>query len=99
MTAIQILALQIVTNLVVYGLAARWYILPRLAQLPLAEALTPLLLFHALRTLGLTFLIPQTIGVQLPDTFAGPAAYGDLLAAGLALLALAFAGCAGLRLS
>ena len=53
MTTLQIFGLQFAFNLLVYALVARWYIAPRLAALPLQAALIPLLLFHALRTLGL----------------------------------------------
>jgi hypothetical protein len=39
--------------------------------------------------MGLAFLVPGVVSPELPGTFAGPAAYGDLVAAVLALLALA----------
>jgi hypothetical protein len=89
MSAQQIFVLQFVMNLLVYSLAAAWYITPRLARLPLDRALPPLLLLHATRHLGLVFLVPTVVGAPLPERFAVPAAYGDLLAALLALLALA----------
>jgi hypothetical protein len=85
----QIFGLQFLMSLLVYGLIARWYVAPRLATLPLAAALTPLLLLHATRYLGLVFLVPTVVGAPLPREFAVPAAYGDLLAALLALLAIA----------
>ncbi|MBC8077972.1 MAG: hypothetical protein H7Y32_17980 [Chloroflexales bacterium] len=88
MTPTQIFGLQIAVNLVVYGLAARWYLAPRLASLPLDAALTPLLLFHALRTIGVTFVVPGVVGEPLPAAFAIPGAYGDLLAVGLAMLSV-----------
>jgi len=84
-----IFGLQVVLSLVVYSLIARWYVVPRLAALPLRDALTPLLLLHAFRYLGMVFLIPTVVGPALPAAFAVPAAYGDLLAALLALLAIA----------
>ena len=49
----------------------------------------PLLLLHASRHLGMVFLVPSVVGPALPPAFAIPAAYGDLLAALLALLAIA----------
>jgi hypothetical protein len=88
MTTQQIFGLQVVMSFVVYGLVARWYVAPRLATLPLADALTPLLLLHATRSFGLVFLVPTVVGHALPAAFAVPAAYGDLLAALLALLAI-----------
>ena len=84
-----IFGLQVVLSLVVYSLIARWYVVPRLAALPLRDALTPLLLLHAFRYLGMVFLVPTVVGPALPAAFAVPAAYGDLLAALLALLAIA----------
>ena len=83
-----IFGLQFLMNLLVYGLIARWYVAPRLAPRPLAAALTPLLLLHATRHLGMVFLVPSVAGAALPRQFAAPAAYGDLLAALLALLAI-----------
>jgi hypothetical protein len=58
MTVTQIFIVQIAVSLLVFGLAARWYALPRVNRLPLVEALTLLILPHALRTLGLAFLVP-----------------------------------------
>jgi hypothetical protein len=49
----------------------------------------PVLLLHAFRFLGLAFVIPGVVSSQLPATFAEPVAYGDLVTAILALLALA----------
>jgi hypothetical protein len=80
-----IFALQVVLSFLAYGLAARWYVRPRLAALPLREALQPLLLLHAFRHLGLVFLVPTVVGPALPAVFAEPAAYGDLVAGLLAL--------------
>jgi hypothetical protein len=84
----QIFGLQVLLTFVVYGLVARWYVSPRLAVLPLGAALQPLLVLHALRHLGLVFLVPTVVGPALPASFAGPAAYGDLLAGLLALAAM-----------
>ncbi len=88
MSARAIFGLQLVLSLVGYSLIARFYVAPRLAALPLPAALTPLLLLHAFRHLGLVFLVPSVVGPALPASFAVPAAYGDLLAALLALLAI-----------
>jgi hypothetical protein len=89
MSARAIFGLQVVLSLVGYSLIARFYVAPRLAALPLPAALTPLLLLHAFRHLGMVFLVPAVVGPELPPAFAVPAAYGDLLAALLALLAIA----------
>jgi hypothetical protein len=88
MSGQQIFGLQVVLTFVVYGLVARWYVSPRLATLPLGAALQPLLVLHALRHLGMVFLVPTVVGPALPASFAVPAAYGDLLAGLLAMAAL-----------
>jgi len=85
----QIFGLQVALSLLVYGLAARWYVSPRLAGLPLTAALQPLLLPHAFRHVGMVFLVPTVVGGVLPPGFARPAAYGDLAAGLLALAAIA----------
>ena len=62
---------------------------PVLRNQPRARALRPLLLLHSFRFLGLAFLVPGVVSPDLPGEFARPAAYGDLIAAVLALIALA----------
>ena len=84
----QIFGLQVLLSFVVYGLVARWYVTPRLAPLPREAALQPLLALHATRHIGMVFLVPTVVGPALPASFAGPAAYGDLLAGLLALAAI-----------
>jgi hypothetical protein len=53
------------------------------------EALRPLLALHGFRFIGLSFLVPGVVSADLPAAFARDAAYGDMIAAILALLALA----------
>jgi len=50
--------------------------------------LTPILLLHGLRHLGLMFLAGGAVYAGMPEQFAYPAAYGDLLAAALAIASL-----------
>jgi hypothetical protein len=88
MDSTQIFLVQIVGNVVAFALIARWYVAPRLNRFPLAEALTPLLLLHLTRVVGLTILVPGIVDPSLPRSFATPAAYGDLLAAALALVSI-----------
>jgi len=84
-----IFGLQVLMSFAGYILIARFYVAPRLSPLPLRVALIPLLLLHAFRHLGMVFLVPTVVGPALPAAFAVPAAYGDLLAALLAFLAIA----------
>lgn len=88
MDALQIFGLQFLMSLVVWGLLGYWVFGPRLDKKPLNEALFLLLAPHAFRHIGMVFLVPGVVDQPLPETFAVPAAYGDLLAAVLALLAM-----------
>lgn len=83
-----ILPLSIVLSLVSFSLIGKWYVMPRLISIPRANALTPLLLLHSFRHIGMAFLLPGVTAVALDSSFATPAAYGDLLAAVLAFIAI-----------
>src|SRR3984885_10119992 len=73
---------------IAWGIVAKRYIWPKLRLLPRAEALQPLLILHSFRFIGLVFLVPGVVSPELPSAFAYSAAYGDLVAATLALLSL-----------
>jgi hypothetical protein len=75
-------------GLIVWGIVAARYIWPALRHKPRAEALGPVLILHSFRFLGLATLIPGVVSPDLPVAFAQPEAYGDLVAATLALLSL-----------
>src|SRR5579863_4342725 len=79
-------------GLAVWGAVAWHYIWPELRERPGPENLKPILLLHGFRFLGLAFVVPGVVSPELPATFAQPVAYGDLLTAILALLALATLG-------
>ena len=82
-------AISIPLAFVVWGVIAARYVWPALRERPWAEALQPLLLLHSLRFIGMAFLVPGVVSPDLPIGFARPAAFGDLVTALLALLALA----------
>ena len=88
MDSFQIFGTQFVLSLLGYGLIAKWYVAPRLAALPLHDALIPLLFLHAVRYVGLVFLVPAVVAPGLSPAFARPAAYGDLLTGLLAFLTI-----------
>jgi hypothetical protein len=83
-----ILTANLVFSTLVFWLAAHIYILPRLVGLSPVTILTPILLLHALRHLGLMFLAPGATYPDLAPQFAYPAALGDLFTAFLAVIAL-----------
>ena len=75
-------------SLIAWGIVTARYIWPRLRLLPRSEALQPLLVLHSFRFIGLAFLVPGVVSPDLPSAFAHAAAYGDIVAAMLALLSL-----------
>lgn len=70
-----------------WGLAMRT-VWQELRRRPRVDALRPLLILHSFRFIGLAFLVPGVVSPDLPAAFARPTAYGDLIAAVLALVAL-----------
>jgi len=75
-------------SLIAWGMVAARYIWPELRLRSPAEALQPLLILHSFRFIGLAFLVPGVVSPDVPSAFAQSAAYGDIIAAILALLAL-----------
>ena len=73
---------------IAWGIVVARYIWPELHRRQRAEALQPLLILHSFRFFGLAFLVPGVVSPDLPPAFAHSAAYGDIIAAILALLAL-----------
>ena len=73
-----------------WGVFAAQYIWPAIGKRERAEALKPILVLHGFRYVGMAVLIPGVVSPQLSATvFARELAYGDLVAATLALIALA----------
>ena len=83
-----ILTVNLLFSTLVFWVAARLYVLPRLGELGPRAVLLPILLLHSFRHLGLMFLAPGATYPGLPAQFAYPAAFGDLLASLLALAAI-----------
>ncbi|HEX5767490.1 MAG TPA: hypothetical protein VFX94_04565 [Burkholderiales bacterium] len=83
-----ILTVNLVLSTFVFWVAARIYVVPNLARWSPQAVLVPILLLHSFRHLGLMFLSPGGIYPGMPPQFANPAAYGDLLAAALAMAAI-----------
>ena len=83
-----ILTANLLLSTLVFWVAARLYLLPKLDQLRPQTVPLPMLLLHAFRHLGLMFLAPGATYTGMPPHFAYPAALGDLLAALLALAAI-----------
>ena len=83
-----ILTINLILSLFIFWIVAKIYLLPKLDELRTQTVLVPILLLHSFRHLGLMFLAPGATYVGIPSQFAYPAAYGDLIAAVLALLSI-----------
>jgi len=83
-----ILTVNLLFSTFVFRVAGRAYVFPKLAGVKPRILLLPILLLHAFRHLGLVFLTPGATYAGIPAKFAYPAAFGDLLAALLALTAI-----------
>jgi len=84
----QVFVLQMVLTVAVYGLIAKWYLAPAMAQLSLYQTLGYLMLPHALRHIGLTAIVPVVVDPAAPKQWKNPVGYGDLITALLAVVTL-----------
>lgn len=75
-------------SFIAWGAVTALYVWPALRVRSRIDALRPLLILHGFRFIGLAFLVPGVVSPDLPSAFAKSAAYGDILAATLALLSL-----------
>jgi hypothetical protein len=89
MSSLELFGASIALSFIAWGVVTASYFWPELRSRPRVEALRPLLRLHAFRFVGLAFLVPGVVSPELPVAWARHAAYGDLVAALLALLALA----------
>jgi hypothetical protein len=78
----------IVFSFIAWGIVTAHYVWPELRNRQRAEALRPVLILHSFRFVGLAFLVQGVVSPDLPSAFAHSAAYGDIIAATLALLSL-----------
>lgn len=83
-----VFGLSVLMSFVAFGLVTWLYLWPWLQRTPRDGALTALVVPHAFRFIGLSFLVPGVVSPSLPSAFAAPAAYGDLIAAVLAVAAV-----------
>ncbi len=84
----QIFATQFFLSLFVVSLLYLWVVRPWLSRQSLQAALFWLMVPHAFRHLGLVFIVPGVVEASMPQQFAGAAAYGDLAAGILAIVAM-----------
>ena len=89
MSPLALFGTSIALSFLAWGIVVARYLWPELRRQPRVDAMRPLILLHCFRFVGLSFLVPGVVSPELPTVWALPAAYGDLIAAVLALLALA----------
>lgn len=83
-----IFRIDMVLGYLAWALCIAAYVWPRLRAMDRIEAHRAIATFNSFRFFGLVFLLPGFVGPNLPQAFAGPAAYWDLATAVLAILAL-----------
>jgi hypothetical protein len=83
-----ILTVNLLFSTLVFGIAARLYLMPAISRFGARSVVLPILLLHSMRHLGLMFLAPGAVFPGIPQQFTYPAAFGDLLTAVLALIAI-----------
>ena len=76
MTVMNILTINLLLSTAVFWIAARIYLIPRLATLSSRAVLLPILLLHSLRHLGLMFLAPLVLGFVVGSVNAFKRDYG-----------------------
>jgi hypothetical protein len=78
--------ISVLMSFIAFGIVTKLYIWPRLSVMGREDALVALVVPHTFRFVGLSFLIPGVVSPSLSPAFAAPAAYGDLVAAILAII-------------
>jgi hypothetical protein len=84
----RVLPLNLIANTTIFYVAARLYLLPLVSRIRPQQILVPILLLHSTRHLGMMFLTRGATYPGLPGEFAYPAAFGDLIAAAIAFVAI-----------
>ena len=87
MNSLPLFGLSVLMSFVAFGIVTKIYIWPGFRMARREEALIALTVPHTFRFIGLSVLIPGVVSPSLPSAFSFPAAYGDLFAAILAVLA------------
>jgi hypothetical protein len=81
--------LSVIGGLIASFVVARLYVWPRLRSLPRYDALRILASLHAFRFLGMNFIVVGFVAPGLSSAVGNQIAWGDFVAAALALLSIA----------
>jgi hypothetical protein len=87
-TEAAVFGLSVAMSFVAFGIVTKLYILPCVRLMGRREALLAMVVPHTFRAVGMSFLVPGVVSSALAPAFAAPAAYGDLIAAILAIVAV-----------
>ncbi len=90
MNPLLLFAVQFTLSLILFVMVARWYIAPALNKMPMQASLVPLFLVHTLRYLPSSAFAPGQVHPKIPMNAMAGIAYGDLVSAILALIAVVF---------
>lgn len=88
MSSTAIFWLQLVVSVGVFTLITVWYVWPRLVTRDVNSALVPLLFVNVFRYVGMALLVEGMVDPRLSHDALSRGAYGDLIAAALALAAI-----------
>jgi hypothetical protein len=84
----RVIVLNLIANTAIFYVAARLYLLPLIPRVQPQQILVPILLFHSMRHLGMMFVTRGATYPGLPSQFAYKAAFGDLVTAIIAFVAI-----------
>ena len=84
----RIIVLNLLANTAIFYVAARLYLLPLVPRVQPQQILVPILLLHSTRHLGMMFVTRGATYPGLPSQFAYKAAFGDLVTAIIAFVAI-----------
>jgi hypothetical protein len=88
MNPLIVMMYQTILSFIAFTLIIRWYVLPRLAALPLEEALIPLIWLHVFRYVALMGFLPGQVSPDAPGDPLAAVIYGDTISGLLALVAV-----------
>jgi len=84
----RVIVLNLLANTAIFYVAARLYLLPLVPSVRPQQILVPILLLHSMRHLGMMFVTRGATYPGLPSQFANKAAFGDLVTAIIAFVAI-----------
>ena len=88
MNSLEIFATQLSLSVLAVSMLAKWSVMPWLEGKSLKNVLMILIAPHAMRHVGLTFLVPSIVDPGIAQSFTHQAAYGDFISGLLAIATL-----------